>query len=864
MAEKRPGRPTQRSQTFDPAAQREKRAAESAKAAKKSAKLKRKAERERLGLPISRRHTSKEERGGLSRAAKRKMPPARPRSEKRPKRPPPTGPEMDAVAREIMAADPARRLEAVKRGERRLALIQSSRAGVPAAAHLARITRNARLQGCGDAGEEGLTSAAKQAWQAQRVLLQPALHAVKSDPRAPKAALREVVDEGQRAFAAVLHEALQHDRIGQAHALLMALGDLERYRETLIDGGETARTLYLRALRLRPATGRCAGNIGALCASTRPWEAAHWYLRAGCAREPYGDAPKALRLAAAAAQRGLAAMRPAHTRDAEAHLSAAACAVVAGPSGKVENALDEVKRAGKEATRVLRATFSGEGPHASDLARVVTTACVLARRAAVACDAPTVAAAHLVCDQICEAALEGAMVSDATKRRAAPAALVAMTWLASTMYRAPRGRAGARLAAFAHACASDASSTPCALDDDLVTAGVFDDAPCRSTADVQTIETDATKGHAERCRRLVQLASTLEVAPAPAPAPVRPPADLAGVLGALGVEVPPPKAAPRRVAASSYELAPRDRLDRSESGDAADLLQAAASAHLAVPAPKKALWAAPPEVPSPTEERRPWTRPQSPVQPTADPAAAARARALAIVQAHVPALAPPGLAPDVRRPWSRPAQRPASPAPSAPPPPPVPVASPPGMRRPSPPPPALPTPTPGAAFLFVVDASNVALRHGRKQTFSCRGIKICLAYIGERFPGARVALFLPDYVLDAARVAAKRKSGGRPAETPDNVAYLQGLVESNVLFPTPPQDYDDSYQIEYARTHGGIIVSNDMFRDAVQKEPFMKRAALRTWLQQHVLSFTFIGDEFAPNPDFQLPSYQAGPVSILQ
>ena len=49
------------------------------------------------------------------------MPPARPRSEKRPKRPPPTGPEMDAVAREIMAADPARRLEAVKRGERRLA-----------------------------------------------------------------------------------------------------------------------------------------------------------------------------------------------------------------------------------------------------------------------------------------------------------------------------------------------------------------------------------------------------------------------------------------------------------------------------------------------------------------------------------------------------------------------------------------------------------------------------------------------------------------------------------------------------------------------------------------------------------------------
>ena len=65
-------------------------------------------------------------------------------------------------------------------------------------------------------------------------------------------------------------------------------------------------------------------------------------------------------------------------------------------------------------------------------------------------DAPTVAAAHLVCDQICEAALDGALANDASKRRAAPAALVAMRWSTATTTR--KGKAAARLAEFAQLC----------------------------------------------------------------------------------------------------------------------------------------------------------------------------------------------------------------------------------------------------------------------------------------------------------------------------------------------------------------------------------------------------------------------------
>ena len=144
---------------------------------------------------------------------KKEMPSAR-QSDRRPKRPPPTGPEMDAVAREVLNASGPARLEAVRRGERRLAAVESSRAGVPAAAHLARAVRDARLSGCsGSNGEKGLEDAARQAWRAQRILLQPALHVARQANSEGKAALRGVVDEGVKAFAPILGDALQSNRV---------------------------------------------------------------------------------------------------------------------------------------------------------------------------------------------------------------------------------------------------------------------------------------------------------------------------------------------------------------------------------------------------------------------------------------------------------------------------------------------------------------------------------------------------------------------------------------------------------------------------------------------------------------------------
>ena len=44
---------------------------------------------------------------------------------------------------------------------------------------------------------------------------------------------------------------------------------------------------------------------------------------------------------------------------------------------------------------------------------------------------------------------------------------------------------------------------------------------------------------------------------------------------------------------------------------------------------------------------------------------------------------------------------------------------------------------------------------------------------------------------------------------------MKELENDGILYTTPSQDYDDSYQIEYARRHGGVIVTNDLFRTMI-------------------------------------------------
>eukprot|EP01103_Thecamoeba_quadrilineata_P003891 TRINITY_DN13628_c0_g1_i1.p1 TRINITY_DN13628_c0_g1~~TRINITY_DN13628_c0_g1_i1.p1 ORF type:complete len:476 (+),score=57.93 TRINITY_DN13628_c0_g1_i1:3-1430(+) len=147
--------------------------------------------------------------------------------------------------------------------------------------------------------------------------------------------------------------------------------------------------------------------------------------------------------------------------------------------------------------------------------------------------------------------------------------------------------------------------------------------------------------------------------------------------------------------------------------------------------------------------------------------------------------------------------------------------------------------------MIVIDGPNIAMKHGKNQVFSVIGIVSCLEYWNNK--GYTPICFVPEHF-----VTRKSSAEGRFA---DDVPLLIKLVNDNLVVLTPPQDYDDSYSIQYAKLHGACIVTNDMYRDHIEKQSEKDKARIRKWLRKHMISFTFVRDEFLPNPDFQLPRY---------
>ena len=108
------------------------------------------------------------------------------------------------------------------------------------------------------------------------------------------------------------------------------------------------------------------------------------------------------------------------------------------------------------------------------------------------------------------------------------------------------------------------------------------------------------------------------------------------------------------------------------------------------------------------------------------------------------------------------------------------------------------------------------MRHGKGERFSCKGIQIVIEHWRRR--GHRVIAFAPDYLLkrdkilqqwDVVRMASEdigsvdsqalAKILKDKQQLPDDVDYLIWLADQGVLVTTPPQDYDDSYSISYAK-----------------------------------------------------------------
>mmetsp|Transcript_34762 Transcript_34762/g.67619 ORF Transcript_34762/g.67619 Transcript_34762/m.67619 type:complete len:1314 (-) Transcript_34762:589-4530(-) len=157
--------------------------------------------------------------------------------------------------------------------------------------------------------------------------------------------------------------------------------------------------------------------------------------------------------------------------------------------------------------------------------------------------------------------------------------------------------------------------------------------------------------------------------------------------------------------------------------------------------------------------------------------------------------------------------------------------------------------------LLILDLPNICMRHGQHKRFSCAGIQLCIDHFRKRGFKKMVA-FVPEHLLDydnAGKHAHLLRLGFETADAaktklPDNISLLLSLKEEGYVVATPPQDYDDSYCISYAHKHNGVVVTNDKYRDCKID------GVTWDWLKSHLMTFTFVDDEFMPNPDFKFPA----------
>ncbi|XP_021030760.1 probable ribonuclease ZC3H12D [Mus caroli] len=148
-----------------------------------------------------------------------------------------------------------------------------------------------------------------------------------------------------------------------------------------------------------------------------------------------------------------------------------------------------------------------------------------------------------------------------------------------------------------------------------------------------------------------------------------------------------------------------------------------------------------------------------------------------------------------------------------------------------------------ARFLrpIVIDGSNVAMSHGNKEAFSCRGIRLAVDWFRDR-GHTYIKVFVPSWRKEPSR-----------SDTPIREQHvLEELERQAVLVYTPSRKvngkrvvcYDDRYIVKVAYEKDGIIVSNDNYRDLQNENPEWK-----WFIEQRLLMFSFVNDRFMPPDD---------------
>ncbi|KAM6954388.1 endoribonuclease ZC3H12A-like [Aplochiton taeniatus] len=141
----------------------------------------------------------------------------------------------------------------------------------------------------------------------------------------------------------------------------------------------------------------------------------------------------------------------------------------------------------------------------------------------------------------------------------------------------------------------------------------------------------------------------------------------------------------------------------------------------------------------------------------------------------------------------------------------------------------------------VIDGSNVAMSHGNKKVFSCRGLQLAVKWFWDRGL-CDITVFVPLW----------RKEQARPEAPITDQHILHELETRNILVYTPSRSvngkrvvcYDDRFIVKLAYESDGIIVSNDNYRDLQTEKPEWKK-----FIETRLLMYSFANDKFMPPDD---------------
>uniref|UniRef100_A0A8D0G685 NEDD4-binding protein 1 n=1 Tax=Sphenodon punctatus TaxID=8508 RepID=A0A8D0G685_SPHPU len=134
---------------------------------------------------------------------------------------------------------------------------------------------------------------------------------------------------------------------------------------------------------------------------------------------------------------------------------------------------------------------------------------------------------------------------------------------------------------------------------------------------------------------------------------------------------------------------------------------------------------------------------------------------------------------------------------------------------------------------IIIDGSNVAISHGLRNFFSCRGIAIAVNYFWKN--GHRnITVFVPQW-------RTRRDSSITEQH------FLTQLQDVGILSLTPARvvlgvriaAHDDRFLLHLADKTGGVIVTNDNLREFVTES-----LSWREIIQRRLLQYTFVGDIF--------------------